>query len=256
MSPSALIMSGGSLGRPIALAIAPTSPWSGLGATWLSIGMARICCARSCRARRDRRSASPHNPRRSRPARRRSPPANGPARHLDAHLGALGAQRMADIVGRRQADRQDVGLRPWPSFMSWTKPAAIASTAAPRRRGETRNGLQVARRALEPAGAQRLAADRDRRSSGLQKPGSGMASCGRAIRSATALRVRSTTGGHGASGIGDIGLAVPPPDLVHLVAAHHHGGAVFPRPRRCARGDRRSSSARPASAPSDACPRR
>ena len=106
---------------------------------------------------------------------------------LEAHLLALGAIGVADIIGGGQADRDDVGIaRVRPSFISWISPRASASIGAVEfGRGAERRC--VAGSAREAAGANGLAAalDRDRRCDFASQNGGGSSGL-RAVRHARA----------------------------------------------------------------------
>jgi hypothetical protein len=146
---------------------------------------------------------------------------------LQAHLCALGAVAVADIIGRREADREEVGA---------------ARAAEPHLAGERRGHDEgrrvelggrgevdgIARGAFEPPGADRLAlADRDRL-------GLGRAELGKLHRLARLGESRGDVGvdrsadwSRGAAGILGEMVGGPIPALVGGMAAHHHRGAVL-----------------------------
>ena len=159
--------------------------------------------------------------------------------HLDAHLAAAGAEGVADIIGGREADGEEVGRLAL---------AEMHVVAHARGEGEDRGvefgrgakRVPVARGAGEASGADRLGPPRHRDRRGCassQTSGSGIAS--RAWASASAMRALTAVDRprRGDAGTADEGVAVPPPALVGRVAAHHDRGAVLA-------GDRDDAAAR------------
>ena len=158
---------------------------------------------------------------------------------VEAHLQPAGAVGVTDIIGRRRADGDDVGGGPLAELAGQDQLRGQRQ----RRAVELRRcapGLDVTGGALEPAGADSLAAtDVDcfipRRAERR--------------RDQRRLRLRQYGGDPGvdprhhrrrrAAGVADIGLPVPPPQFIDAVAAHHHRRAVLARDRIDAGGGER-----------------
>ena len=150
---------------------------------------------------------------------------------LQAHLVAVGAVGVADIIGRRSAYRDQIGGRARAEPHLLDQPGGEAEHH-PVEFGRGAQRFGVAGGALEAAGADRLARA-DAHGAIMRAAEIGLVE--RRLARGDPLdrgAVRALDRfGLGAAGIAREFLPVPPPKLIDLVATHHHRRAVLPRDR-------------------------